>query len=158
MLDSHDSLQYLLGLGIPTRWRYDTRTVDQVDSTHEGNILPDFRLSRYRRNIAHLLVLDGVDDATLSDIRVPNKSYTDLLLVRHQIAELTKQLDEGTFAEGIVDRGMEGDGGMRFREMRYPASLPAQKQTETSVSTNRQINCQEKGKNKEKRKECTLPN
>jgi hypothetical protein len=120
--------------------------------------LPDFRLSRYRRNIAHLLVLDGVDDATLSDIRVPNKSYTDLLLVRHQIAELTKQLDEGTFAEGIVDRGMEGDGGMRFREMRYPASLPAQKQTETSVSTNRQINCQEKGKNKEKRKECTLPN
>lgn len=78
---SDDSLENGVGVGIFSRKGYDTRTIDQVDSLHQGNVLPDFCLSWNRSDRAHLLLLDGVDDARLADVGVSDETDRNLLLV-----------------------------------------------------------------------------
>ena len=62
MLDSYDSLEDLLRLGLSSGRRNDSGTVDEVDSTHERDVLPHLRLSRDRRSLADGLLLERVDD------------------------------------------------------------------------------------------------
>jgi hypothetical protein len=123
MLNSHDTFEYLLSLGIFAAGRNNTGAIDEVDTLHECNILPDFGLARNRSDIADLLSFDGIDDAAFADIGVANEANRNLLLVGHEIGELTEELNKGTFAEGVVDGCMEGDGRVRFGEILYPASL-----------------------------------
>lgn len=112
MLNTDDTLEYLLRFSVFAARRHDTRAVDEVDSLHEGNVLPDFGLPRDRSDLADFLALYCVDDTALANIRIADKTDTDLLLLGHEIGELAEELNEGTFTEGVVDRGMEGDCGV----------------------------------------------
>ncbi len=85
--------------------------------------MPDFGLSGDWRNGADLLLFQGVDDTALPDIWVSDETDGDLLLVRVEDGKLPEQLDEGTFTEGIVDGGVECDGGRGEGEMLDPTSL-----------------------------------
>lgn len=76
--------------------------------------MPDLRLARYRCDIADLLILDGVDDATLTDIGIAYKAYADLFLIGHEVRKLAQQLDKGAFAEGVVDGSVESNSRMCF--------------------------------------------
>ena len=70
--------------------RHNARTVNQVDTAHQRDVLPHLGLARNRRHIAHLLFLERIDDGAFADIRVANKPDADLLLVRVQHTELTQ--------------------------------------------------------------------
>lgn len=62
----------------------------------------NLRLPRHRRNLTHLPTLQRINHTTLPDIRIPDKSNTDLFLVGVELRELAEELDEGAFAEGVV--------------------------------------------------------
>ena len=123
MLDSNDTLEYLLRFSVfATGWD-DTRAINEVDTLHESNVLPDFRLSRDRSDFADLLRLDSIDNTALADVGIANETDTDLLLFGHKIGELAEELNERTFTEGVVDGSVESDGGVSFRKMFNPTSL-----------------------------------
>lgn len=68
-------------------------------------------------NTAHLPVLEDVDNTALANVRISNKADADLLPVGMELGELTEELDKGTFAEGMMARGMKCQSGGRWGEM-----------------------------------------
>lgn len=72
---------------------------------------------------ADFLLLQGVDDAALADVGVSDETNRDLLLVRMKDGELTKELDERTFSERVVDRGVESECGGELGQVLDPSSL-----------------------------------
>jgi len=74
-------------------------------------------------HLADLLLLQGVDDGALSDVRVANQTNADLLLITVQLSELTQQLNQGSLAERVGDAGVESQGWVLLREDLDPASL-----------------------------------
>lgn len=123
MLDSNDTLENFLRFRIPRRRRYDTRTIDEVNPSHQGDVLPNFGFSWNRCGFANCLLLESVDDRRFTDVGVSDESDRDLFLVGEEGRELTEKLNEGTFSERIVDRGVESDGRVRFRQDFDPSSL-----------------------------------
>ena len=71
-------------------WRHTTRTVDQVDALHEGDVLPHLGLARDGCNCTDLLVTKGVDNGGLARVRVADKADGDLLTRRVEGRELAK--------------------------------------------------------------------
>lgn len=127
MLNSNDTLEYLLRFSVfATGWD-DTRAINEVDTLHESNVLPNFGLSRDRSDFADLLRLDSIDDTALADIGITDEADTNLLLFGHEIGELAEELNEGTFTEGVVYGSVESDGGVSFRKMFNPTSLSTMK-------------------------------
>lgn len=82
--------------------RDDTGTVDQVDSFHQGDVLPDFGLARDRCDIAYFLGFEHVDDGGFTNVGIADKAYRDLFAVGVKDGELAEKLDEGSFAKGVV--------------------------------------------------------
>lgn len=123
VFDSDNSLEHSVGIGIFGGKGYNTRTIDQVDSLHQGNVLPDFRLSWDRGDSADLFLFDRIDDARFTDIGVSDETDRYLLLVRMKDRELTEELNEGSFTKRVVDRGVECDGGCREGEVFDPSCL-----------------------------------
>jgi hypothetical protein len=123
VLDADDALEDGRCVRVLGRDRDDTRAVDQVDSPHEGDVLPDLGLSRDGRDRADLLFLERVDDGRLADVRVANEANRNLLLVRVEDRELAEELDERALAERVVDRGVEGERRRQLRQVLDPASL-----------------------------------
>ena len=74
VLDSNNTFEDCCCIGIFGGDGYDTRTIDQVDSFHQGNVLPDLGLSRNRGDGTDLLLLDGVDDTGFTDVGVSDES------------------------------------------------------------------------------------
>ena len=70
------------------------------------------RLTRHRSDIADLAAFQRVDYTALSYIRITNKTDGNLLLVRMELRELSKELDEGAFAKRAVGRRVEGNSGV----------------------------------------------
>jgi hypothetical protein len=123
VLDTNDTLEDLLRLGVPRRGGDDTGAIDEVDTPHKGDVLPDLGLSRDRSGLANGLLLERVDDRRLADVGVTDETDRDLLLVRVEGRELTEELDEGTLSERVVDRGVESDGRVSLAEDLDPTSL-----------------------------------
>ena len=123
MLDSDDSLEHLLGLGVASGRGNNSRAIDEVDAAHQGDVLPDFGLSGDGSSLANGLLLQRVDDGGLANVGVSNETDRNLLLVGEESGELTEKLDEGSLSEGVIDGGMEGDGGVGLGENLDPASL-----------------------------------
>ena len=103
--------------------RHNARTVNQVDTAHQRDVLPHLGLARNRRHIAHLLFLERIDDGAFADIRVANKPDADLLLVRVQHTKLTQKLDKTALTKAVVDRRMECKRRELFRQDFDPSCL-----------------------------------
>lgn len=123
MLDSYDSLEDLLRLRFSSGRRDDSGTIDEINPTHQRDVLPDLRLSRDGRSLADGLLLERIDDRGFTDVGVSDESDRNLLFVGEQGGELTEELDERSFTERVVDRGVEGDGRMSLGENLDPTSL-----------------------------------
>lgn len=123
MLDTNDSLEDLLRLGVTSGGGNDSGAVDEVDAAHEGDVLPDLGLSGNGSGLANGLLLERVDDGRLSDVGVTDEADRNLLLVGEEGGELTEELDEGSLSERVVDGSVESDGGVSLREDLDPASL-----------------------------------
>lgn len=89
------------------RW-YNSRTINHVDALHERDVLPDLGLTSNRCNNADLLLPQCVDDGRLARVGVADHADRDLFAVAVQGRELAEKCDEGTFAEAVVDRSVEG--------------------------------------------------
>lgn len=100
-----------------------TGTIDKVDSTHEGNVLPHFCLSGDGSDSADLFLFKRVDDAAFTDVGVADKPDRDLLLVRMQYTKLAQELNQRSLAKGIIDARVERNSRSREREMLDPPSL-----------------------------------
>mmetsp|Transcript_5550 Transcript_5550/g.11519 ORF Transcript_5550/g.11519 Transcript_5550/m.11519 type:complete len:205 (-) Transcript_5550:1003-1617(-) len=81
LLNTHDPFQYCIFFGVAGGLDR-SRAVHEVNRLHKRNVLPNLGLSRNRSNLAHLLLLERVDDGRLAHVRVPNEANGDLLLVR----------------------------------------------------------------------------
>lgn len=97
--------------------------VDQVDTLHEGDILPDLGFTGDGCDVADLLAPKGVDDAGFTSVGVADKANRDLLLVRVKGRELTKQLNQGSFAKRVVDRRVKGESRVFFGQCLDPFGL-----------------------------------
>lgn len=96
------------------------RTVDQVNPFGEVHILPDLGLSRDRSCLAHLLLLERVDDAALAHIRIADETDRNVLLVLMEVVELSQEVDETALAETVLHTGMVGHSGTLFLQMGHP--------------------------------------
>lgn len=123
VLDSNDTLENLLRFSVTCRRGNDTGAIDEVDSSHEGDVLPNFGLSGDRSGLANGFLLKSVDDRGFADVGVADESDRDLLLVGEEGGELSEKLDEGSFSERVVDRGVESDGRVSLGEDFDPSSL-----------------------------------
>mmetsp|Transcript_54403 Transcript_54403/g.90418 ORF Transcript_54403/g.90418 Transcript_54403/m.90418 type:complete len:630 (-) Transcript_54403:747-2636(-) len=120
VLNAHDSLEHG-GRLVVTRVIDDTGTVDEEDALEERDVLPHLGLTRNGRDLADLLLLERVDDATLSDVGVADETDTDLALVAVQTGKLAQQLDEGSLSKRVVETGVEGQRGVLTREKLNPS-------------------------------------
>lgn len=100
--------------------KYNSRAVDEEDSTHQRDVLPDFGLTGDGRHLADFLAAQGVDDGRFSNIRVADETHADLLLVAVQLAELAQQIDQRTFTKRMGHRRTEGHGGVLGAERLDP--------------------------------------
>ena len=125
VLNSNNTLQHGVGVRVLGGHGDDTWAIDQVDSLHQSDVLPDFRLSRNRSDRADLLLLERVDDTRFTNIWVSDESDGDLLLVRVKDGELSQQLDQGSFTKRVVDTGVTSDSRGRKRKMLDPSCLPS---------------------------------
>lgn len=73
---------------------HNTRTINEIDTLHKSDVLPDFGFTRNRSNIAHLLSLQSVDDGRLASVGISNKTNLNLLLVAVQAGELSQKLNQ----------------------------------------------------------------
>jgi hypothetical protein len=146
MFDADDTFEDFLSVGIPGRGWNDARTVDEVDTAHERDVLPhlvdlasDVPIPKKKgerpylcfawngRNSANFLFLECVYDAALTHVGVADEPDANLLLVREEGRELSEEGDEGALAKRVVDRGVEGNGRMGGRQMLDPPSLSKSK-------------------------------
>lgn len=123
VFDTDDTTEEDVGFGVGLGWRDDTGAINQEDSSHEGNVLPDFGLSGDWGDCADLLGAESVDDGGLSSVGVTDQTDGDLFSVGVEGGELTKELDEGTLSKGVVDVGVEGECRVILREMTNPSGL-----------------------------------
>lgn len=128
------------------------RRVERPTTRRERKTRTNLGLSGDRGDGADLLLLESVDDGRLSDVRVSDESDRDLLLIRVKDGKLSKQLDERSLSERVVDRGMEREGGGELGEVLDPSSLrnegSERKRKEVSESSTRR-----EGKRREKEAE-----
>lgn len=123
VLDTDDTTEQNVCLGVlGTRW-HNTGAVNQKDALHERNVLPDLGLTRNGGNHAHLLLAQGVDDGRLARVGVADKTDRNLLTVAVQGRELAEQVNQTTFTERVGDGGVECKGGVFFRQVLNPRSL-----------------------------------
>uniref|UniRef100_A0AAG5DRU4 Uncharacterized protein n=1 Tax=Anopheles atroparvus TaxID=41427 RepID=A0AAG5DRU4_ANOAO len=87
-LHAHDRLQHFLGVRF-RRGIHHPGAIDQEDTLHQRDVLPHFRFARDWRHLAHLLAAQRVNDGRFADVRVPDETNTDLLLVDVQLSDLT---------------------------------------------------------------------
>lgn len=102
---------------------HNTGTIDEVDTLHKSDILPDLGFTRDGSNIAHLFSLKSVDDGRLASVGISDKTDLDLFLIAVQAGELTQELNERTFAERVVDGCVEGECGIVFGKIGNPFGL-----------------------------------
>lgn len=101
VLDSHHAPeQDVFGAVCDTR-RHDSRTIYQIDSLHERDVLPYFSFAGYGRGGADFLFAECVDDAGFAGVRVADEADGDLFAVAMEAGELAEEGDEGAFAEGV---------------------------------------------------------
>lgn len=104
--DADDTFEDGGGLGIMCGCRDDSGTVDEVDSTGQGDVLPDLKesirlaytdaekthlcFSRYRSNSADFTTFKGVYYTAFSDVGVTHEANRYLFLVRMELGKLAK--------------------------------------------------------------------
>lgn len=81
MFDSNNTLQDFRGFVVSRRRWYDSRTIDEIYSAHEGDILPDLGLARNRGHITDFLLLERVDDGGFTNVGISNKTNRDLFAI-----------------------------------------------------------------------------
>lgn len=118
-----DALEDGVGVGILGGDGDDAGTVDEVDSAHEGDVLPYFGFARDRSDCAYFFLFECVDDAGFTSVWVADETDRDLFLVRVEHRELAEQLDERSFTKRVVDRRVKGDSGCRKGKVLDPSRL-----------------------------------
>jgi hypothetical protein len=123
VLHSADTTEKNVLLGVIDVGRDHTRTIDEIDSLHQGDVLPHLGFTRNGSNCAHLLGSESVDDGRLARVGVADQANRHLLAVGVKGRELAKQRDQRTLAERVVDVGMESKTRIILRKMTNPSGL-----------------------------------
>lgn len=123
VLHTHRPAKQNIGGGIGERRRDDTRTIDEVDTLHQRNVLPNLSLTRNGRDRAHLLFTEGVDDGGLSGVGITDEADGNLTAVGVDRGELAKETDKSSLTEGIVDVGVESKTRVLLTNVADPGSL-----------------------------------
>ena len=97
-------------MGVIIIWWYNSRTVNEIDTFHQSNVLPYFCLSWDGRHCAHFLLAKGIDNGRFPGVGISNKPYRYLLTIRMKGRKLTEKLNERSFAKGVGDGCMECKG------------------------------------------------
>ena len=120
LLGSDHALQHHFHVVLPLVVVHHSRTVDQVDALRQMHVLPHFRLSRNRRSLAHLLLLQRVYYAALTHVRVPDKPHADVLLVFVEVVELSNQIYQAPLTETILHTRMISDSRVLLLQIQNP--------------------------------------
>lgn len=99
-------------LRIGVAGRDHSRAIDEVDTFHQRDVLPHFRLARDGSDGADLFLPQRVDDGRLAGVGVADEADGDLFAVGMQGGELAEKLDQGSFAKGVGDGGVESESGV----------------------------------------------
>src|SRR5690606_14210061 len=97
VFDTHYTTEEDVCLSVGLRGRDDTGAINQEDSSHERDVLPDLSLSRNRSDSADLLGAEGVDDGGFAGVGVSDQSDGDLLPIGVEGRELAEELDKRAF-------------------------------------------------------------
>jgi len=100
VLNSNYALQDNVCLCVAVRV-HDTRAIDQKNTLHKRDVLPDLGLASNGRHIAHLLLAEGVYDRAFAGVGVADKADTNLFALFVEHAELAEELNESAFAERV---------------------------------------------------------
>ena len=123
VLDAHNTAEENVLLGVFGGGGDDAGAVDEEDALHQGDVLPDLGLTWDGRDLAHLLLPQGIDDGRLAGVGVADEADGYLLAVLVQLRELAQQLDQRPLTERVSNGGMECQRGTVLREVFYPCSL-----------------------------------
>lgn len=91
VLNTDDATQENVLFSVGHVWWDDTRTVNEVNALHQGDVLPDLGLSGNRCNSADLLLTKSVDDGRLASVGVSDETDRDLLAGSMEGGELAKE-------------------------------------------------------------------
>jgi hypothetical protein len=94
IFDTHRALQDNVCFTIIDVGWNDTRTINEIDTLHQGDVLPNLGLTRDGGNRADLFGLECVDDGRFTSVGVSNETHRDLLAVTVKGGELTEKLDQ----------------------------------------------------------------
>lgn len=100
---SNATLQNAINVVLTLSWMYSTRTINQINSFTQCNILPNFSFSWNWSSSTNFLFFKWVDNTWLSDVWISDKTDTDVLFVSMKNIKLSEQVYEGTFTEWIWD-------------------------------------------------------
>jgi hypothetical protein len=130
-------LQDGVRLAVVRRRGHHARAVDHENASHQRDVLPDFGLPRNRRDFAHTLGPQRVDDGAFSDVRISHKTHTveamsknnnelaehtpDLFFVAVKLRVLAQELDERALSKRVGNAGVEGQRRELFAEQAHPA-------------------------------------
>ena len=123
ILDSDYTSQQNLLRRVRDARRNDAGTIDEVDALHQDDVLPYLRLAGYGRGLADFLLSERVDDGGLAGVGVADEADGDLFAGGVESRELAEQRDESTFAKGVRETCVEGEGGVGFVEVSDPPCL-----------------------------------
>lgn len=125
VLNAHDASEEDIFFAVALAWRDDAGAVDEVDAFHERDVLPHLGLPGDGRHGADALFAERVDDGGFAGVRVSDEPDGDLLAIRVQGGKLAEERDQGAFAEGVGQGGVERECGVRLREVADPLCLEA---------------------------------
>ncbi len=82
--------------------------------------MPDSGLSWNWGCSTDFLFQQGVDDTRLSDVRISDKTDTDIFLISVEDVELSEQVDQWPLSERIGDWGLVCNGWVLLGQVLYP--------------------------------------
>ena len=85
--------------------------------------MPNLGFTRDRRDCTHFLFPQSVDNRRFTNIGITDQTNGNLFSVGMKRRELTKELNERTLAEGIVNVGVESQSGEFCGEGANPGGL-----------------------------------
>lgn len=93
VLDAHDAAEEDVFFRVGGAGGHDARAVNEVNSFHEGDVLPYFRFAGNRGDGADFFLAESVDDGGFARVGVADEADGDLLAVGVESGELAEELD-----------------------------------------------------------------
>jgi hypothetical protein len=123
LFNSNATFEYHINIIFTIMIIHNSRAINEIDALGQCDVLPDSCFSWNRCTLANFFLFQGVDNGRFSYIRISNETNTDMLLVFVQIIELSQQINQRSFSEGIVQRSMVCKCRIFFVEISQPFRL-----------------------------------